>query len=190
MLSTVRSISMVLRFVETARDMIAVSLFRTLDAQSAGSTRPLRKTATCMSGVGNLYPESLRRIEYEWFGIVCLDTDAGWRWTGGGEYTCSWVCTGSTCDHADTAAEIEGKRSRHKTYEPYDAFHVAVIWRIVVSFAELGYVVWVDIFICVGYSSSGLLSDADKGFSLYNAVFPVVDDTLGASICLSLQREG
>jgi hypothetical protein len=78
MLSTVRSISMVLRFVETASDMIAVSLFRTLDAQSAGSTRPLRKTAACMSGVGNLCPESLRRIEYEWFGIVCLDTDAGW----------------------------------------------------------------------------------------------------------------
>jgi hypothetical protein len=78
MLSTVRSISMVLRFVETASDMIAVSLFWTFDAQSAGNTKPLRKTATCMSGVGNLCPKSLRRIEYEWFGVVCLDTDAGW----------------------------------------------------------------------------------------------------------------
>jgi hypothetical protein len=107
-----------------------------------------------------------------------------------GEYTCSWVCTGGTCDHADTAAEIEGKRSRHKTDEPYDVIHVAAIWRIVVSFAELGYVVWVDIFICVGYSLSGLLSDADEGFSLYNAVGPVVEDTLEASICLSPRREG
>jgi hypothetical protein len=110
-----------------------------------------------------------------------------WR---GEEYTCSWVCTGGTCDHADAAAEIEGKRSRHKTDEPYYAFHVVTIWRIVVSFAELGYVVWVDISMCVGYSSSGLLSDADKGFSLYNAAFPVVDDTLEASVCLSLRREG
>jgi hypothetical protein len=110
-----------------------------------------------------------------------------WR---GGEYTCSWVCTGGTCDHADTATEIEGKRSRHKTDEPYDAFHVAAIWRIVASFAELGYVVWVDIFICVGYSSPGLLPDADKGFSLYNAVVLEIDDTLEALICLSLRREG
>jgi hypothetical protein len=98
-----------------------------------------------------------------------------WR---GGEFTCSWVCTGGTCDHADTTAEIEGKRSRHKTNEPYDTFHVAAIRRIVVSFAELGYVVLVDIFICVGYSSPGLLSDVDNGFSLYNTVFPAVDDTL------------
>jgi hypothetical protein len=71
-------------------------------------------------------------------------------WRGGG-LTCSWVCTGGTCDHADTTAEIEGKLSRYKTDERYNAFHVAAIWRIVVSFAELGYVVLVDIFICVGY---------------------------------------
>jgi hypothetical protein len=69
---------MVLRFVDTASDMIAVSLFRTLDAQSAGSTKLSRKTATCMSGVGNLCPVSSSRTEYEWFGISCLDTDAGW----------------------------------------------------------------------------------------------------------------
>jgi hypothetical protein len=78
MLSTVRSISMVLGFAETASDMIAVSLFRTLDAQSSGNTSLLRKTASCMREVGNLCPELLRRIEYKWLGIVCLETDVGW----------------------------------------------------------------------------------------------------------------
>jgi hypothetical protein len=82
MLSTVCSISVVLRFVEMVSDMIAVSLFRTLDTQSAGSTKLSRKTATCMSGVGNLCPVSLSRTEYEWFGILCLDMEAGWRWIG------------------------------------------------------------------------------------------------------------